>query len=319
MLKMLIRMLILGLLLVLGLGRPINHSQAFSPKGHKRSLMVLAPVTVEVTFDGLMVFRRVGNHYEVGILDGQTAPEHEFKVTVGGKDISDRANKQLTSGNIWSLNVINSFEKKEAPSIKPRQVKGCNRLPDTKDEQVNLEHVFDFCWIMDLEKEFHGARRLSLMPGKLKPIIRLYNGELYTKYKYDLLERQPDWSPFGFVAETIALRVQLRAGEKLVLSSPGGEVFELTPDANSDHSAGIFNAPPPMAPDVTPAESHFRYYYDLFSNVNPGDKYDIRRSPTVTPPLNRYYPASDGDIRNRTFDHQACGGVFLGMSTEPLR
>src|ERR1043166_5964622 len=40
--------------------------------------------TVEITFDGLMVFRQVADHYEVGVLDSHQV-NHKLRITVGDK------------------------------------------------------------------------------------------------------------------------------------------------------------------------------------------------------------------------------------------
>jgi len=337
--KTLLRTLMIALVMFAGLG-PFNLPQAFLAKPEPNAAGAKGKTTmVEVTFDGLMVFQRVGDHYEVGILGKETAIDHEFKYTIGkdkNKDKKkDKARKALvtqlmSSEDIWRLEVVNRSGRKPA-DIKPREVKGCNRLQDTIDGHVDLEHVFDFCWITDLEREFHGGQTLTLKPGKLKPIIWLNNGELYTKYNYDELEREnrpdgPTWSDLGFVTETVALRVDLQEDEYLVLSAAGREVFRL-PTPEGERNAGIFNAPRVKYRTMKHGareHSHFLYYYELFSNVAGGEKIDIRRKTPARRPLNRFYPdisysAPDDDVRIRTFDRQACGSVLLGKSTGPLK
>lgn len=316
--------LVVGSLVLACLG-PFTPSQSLLALPETYSAQAV-PNTVEVTFDGLMVFRRVGNHYEVGILDENTAINHELKVTIGETPISSaKLAKFLNSGNQWSLDVVSASGKK-APDIKPRQNKQCSRLQDTKDGLVDIDHVFDFCWIMDLETEFHGGKALVLKPKKLKPIIKLNNGQLYTKYNYDELERvkghSTTYTPFGFVADMLALRVDLKDNEKLELTVGNQVVFSLTP--NGERSAGIFNAP--KGPDM--GESHFRYYYNLF-DVPDSEQYDIRlwKEMKDRHPLNRYFGRQPSDkdfnafdkLRILTFDNQMCGAVFLGKSADPLQ
>jgi hypothetical protein len=276
-----------------------------------------------------MVFRKVGNHYEVGILDDKTAIDHQFKISIGKSFVpKDKLTQFLNSGKPWNLDVMTASGKK-AHDIKPRQNKSCSRLQDTKDAEVDLDHVFDFCWLMDLETEFYDGKKLKMREGRLKPIIKLNNGELYAKYNFDELGRlkgQSDaYSEFGFVADMIALRVDLKDGERLELTAGNEVVFSLKPD--EVRNAGIFNAP--MGPNMD--EPHFRYYYNLFV-VPESEQYRIQLWDPMKGhhPLNRYFPgpirkSSDpdfnpfNDIRDLCFDNQMCGAVFLGKSTDPLR
>jgi hypothetical protein len=311
-------MLVIALLMFVGLGL-FNRSQAFLATPAYSSVEARS-ITVEVTFDGLMVFRKVGDHYEVGILDKDTAPGHDFRMVVGDHEFRS---KKFAAGKKWSLGVMTASGRPKAPDVTARHSKACNRIQDTMDDE-DLDHVFDFCWIMDLEKEFNGNHELKLIKGKLKPIILLNNGELYTKYKYDQLNRRPrpsgTSSNFGFVAETIALRVELEAGESLVLTIPGEEGFKL--EAGGARHAGFYNAPPTMKYHRTREDSHFPFYYDLFKKENAGLGDDIEPTPGGRRPLNRYAdlnPRSlDDTMRKRTFDRQACGASFLGKSNDPL-
>lgn len=326
--KTLPRSLLIALLVFTGLGL-LNCSQTRPAPPDQPQAQANKSPTVEVTFDGIMVFRRVGDHYEVGILDKDTAVDHEFRIVVGDNVVPDNRIAQLmNSGNIWSLDVVDASGQKRS-DIKSRQVKPCNRLQDTAAGQVDRAHLFDFCWIMDLEGEFHDGQTFDLIPGKLKPIIHLNNGELYTKYNFDELERakghSTTYSDFGFVADMVALTVDLKDDERLVMTVAGQEVFSLTP--NGVRSAGIFNAP--KKNDSMDTDSHFHYYYDLFRSVPESEKYDLRlvEESRRRHPLNRYSPkdrsAKDftalDDIRIRTFDNQMCGAVLLGKSTDPLR
>lgn len=338
--RKLFRILIVVLLLFVGWGAS-NRSQA-SLSTPANSPAVAKKVTVEVTFDGLMVFRKVkghfgaADHYEVGVLDKDTAPGHVFTVIVGEHELlrSKKTTEMLGPGSNWSLNVITASGRPKDPDIKARHPNSCNRWQDTMADE-DLDHVFDFCWIMDLEKEFNGGHQFKLRKGKLKPIILLNNGELYTKFKYDQLSRQPrkldprtgrpqssgEPSNFGFVAETIALRVELEPGEKLVLSNAGNQSFTL--EQNGEHHAGFYNGPPQTKYHRDREDSHFPYYYDLFekeANVL-GD--DIKVTPGGRRPLNRFYQglrsrSLDDKLKKATFDRQTCGASFLGESNDPL-
>jgi hypothetical protein len=285
--------------------------------------------TVEITFDGLMVFRQVADHYEVGVLDSHQV-NHKLRITVGDKVLSDEQLAEFMKTKSWTLNVVTASGN-QAPNIKPRQYKACNRLQDTKDPQLDIKHVFDLCWMLDMETELHDGKELPMNEGVLTPIIKLYNGELYTKYNYDALDagkgKSPTYNPLGYVSDMVALKVNLNPGEKLVLNAGNQVIFTLTPEG--EHCAGIFNQPNGGDKDK---ESHFRYYYNLlFTSVPEDERYQIRVSPTLTThPPNWGYPGSAkdkadrdfnilSDIRIRCWDHEMCGAVFLGKSTGPLK
>ena len=298
----------------------------------KRAFNAKGEITVEVTFDGIMVFRRVGDHYEVGILDEATAKGHQFSVFRGRTEIPRKELKQfLGKGNIWHLEIVTPSGRNN-PSIWERRSQDCDRLRDTVARE-DRNHAYDFCWIMDLENDFHN-QPLELIPGKLKPIIWLNNGELYTKLKYDQLQRKQSYTPscsdYGFAAETIALKIQLQKGEKLVLRVDGTKdnVFELPRDGVS---ASIFNAPPKkeyMDKHNTSASacyfepSHFSFYYQLFRNIPADSQYNIKPKRNGFRPLNRFRPSRRSDkfneVRKDTFDNQACGAILLGRSTTSL-
>ena len=303
------------------------------PGSDKQSIDREGEISVEVTFDGIMVFRKVENHYEVGILDESAATGHEFSVFLDKNKVPPGQLKQfLGKGNIWRLEIITPTGLKDA-NISERKNKDCNRLQDTVSQE-DRNHAFDFCWIMDLENDFHN-QELELIPGMLKPIIWLNNGELYTKLKYDQLERKqnsnPSCSDYGFVAETIALKINLQKDERLVLRVDGTQenVFELPRDGVS---ASIFNAPPKKKfkeKHNTPTSacnfepSHFRFYYRLFRNLPESSQYDIHPKENGLHPLNRFKPSNKtnnkfDEARIRSFDDQACGTVLLGKSSTSL-
>jgi hypothetical protein len=324
-----------------GLGQRLDSPRAFTPEVANYSAPHQSTTnTVEVTFDGLMVFEEVNKHdevekhYEVGVLGKEVADNHNFRIKVGKTELSEDTIKELQAAKTpLQLQVLTISGLIKQPNIRARDKKSCKRWQDTAATE-DLEHVFDFCWIMDLEQEFHGNQALHLKPHQLRPIIWLNNGELYTKYKYDELQRQQaptgtDFSDFGFVAETIALRVELQTGEHLILRGPKGIVFKLPTDAG-ERSAGFYNAPPeskkhrPKGKRQRYEKSHFLNYYLLSDDFGDQEKVDIKRK-EVDPrrPLNRWYydskfHAFGDDIRIRTFDDQACGGIFLGKSKSGL-
>src|SRR6185312_6278256 len=130
-------------------------------------------------------------------------------------------------------------------------------------------------------------------------------------------------------AETLALKIELGADETLQLrvnGASGPPVFELS--RNGD-KAKLRNAPPPgeemkvtrMQPNkdakCSGSSSHFLYYYNLFH----GPHYDIYNKANGLVSINQYPRTStshDMKILMFTVPHQACGIVFLGVSSGPL-
>ncbi len=233
---------------------------------------------VTVTFEGLMVFHdEKGGGYELGIL--QDAPDHKFTIKVEpaprGRSVAD-VDRFKKLGNSWLLEVRGSSGELRTRSVSLREKGHSGRLTDS------LRGQSDFSWIMDLESSELHSRALNLVPDKLGPIIHLRNGDLYTKYKADLLERKQgvgEFSPFGFVAETVALEIHIQRGERLVLkvanAGKEGEIFELSYDPLVSYRVAIANTP--IRRTQEPGEpSHFHLYYDLFSDVSAEEEYEIR-------------------------------------------
>lgn len=275
--------------------------------------------TVTVEFDGLMVLRRVDNYYELGVLDEKTAPHHHFMVYENKKKVPPALISELMkSGSRWSLDIVSASGSPE-PDIKPRPGNPCNRALDTKAN--TKAHAYAFCWIMDFENDFNGGKEVKMNAGKFKPIIRLNNGELYTKDKYPELTKDSakGCDDYGFVAETLALNIQLAGDQTLQLRVDGKPAFTLS--KNGDR-ATLINGPheheemepiqrsrdakcPPPQDDPP---SHFLYYYNLFN----APRHDIYNKPDAKLPVN---PKPQVKI---TVPRQACGIVYLGVSSGPL-
>jgi hypothetical protein len=321
-------------LLVLASFESLKRSCAISAVHNGPTRSTISTYQAEVTFDGIMIFQRHSDHYDVGILDKTTAPDHEFRIFVGDKSV------EIKPDAAWSLNVENKAgQVVRDPHIDVVGPGNCDKLSQTTEHE-NPPHAYDFCWIIDLERDFHGGGKLKFANGvHLRPIIHLNNGELYTKYKYQPIEKLNDDTQasdkYGFVAETIGLIVTLNEDEDLVLRvkgtpGPQNEVFRLTKAA---HDASVFNAPPcepPMKKDTSgkTGPSHFHYYHGIFSNWTAQDAYDDVRNDKYNPaiPLNAYkhepcvkVAKTPNEMRNRTYDHELCGTAFLGVSSGTLQ
>lgn len=296
---------------------------------------------VEVTFDGLMIFTEVKGHgtdrFEVGILDPSIAHGHKFEIIqTSPEQQPSPIPVSLPTTNNWVLRV-----ESEDGLIRPVDISvlgglnGCrNRLDETKNEFWNVGHAFAFCWIIDLEKEFLGGREFTLQRGKLKPIIELYNGELLTKYKYDEVVRRSrprnTKRDYGFVADTVALKVELNPKEKLVMLIPGIKkpLFTLTKHGESVQIMNIGKEKTNQQGDgicKNGVDSHFVSYYKLLNAQRPPLHDDICRPENARRPINRYHRVRATSSRPAarqgmlSFGPYACGTGFLGISKKPLK
>jgi hypothetical protein len=272
---------------------------------------------VTVSFSGLMVFHKENgkSNYEVGILSPEVAQDHTFTVKCNGVP---KERRQLPDGRSWTLEITNAQSISE---VRPTERGHAARRPDNREGQ------HDFSWIVDLESsEFHG-RSLNLKPGLLTPIIHLPNVGLYTKYKsIDLRRGQGSdaSTDFGFVAETIALDVELHEGQNLVLRDDvsGREVFRLA----YDHSHASYVVSLNNIREVPGEDSDFRIYYKLFNNVPELQQFDFYRNESSK--LMAFNPspmamtlARGHHSRNDpmpTCCGLLCDGILLGKRTKPL-
>ena len=279
----------------------------------------LAPATtntVVVAFSGLMVFHKETGRagYEVGILVPKVSGGHRLSVFCNGHSAKCNGHEiPLSDGKDWSLTVTNW----QPPAAFQSPVEighGNTRLQD------NLDGKRDFSWIVDLESpEFHG-RELTLKKGLLSPIIHLPNIRLYTEYKSIDLKRWQGPSnatakPFGYIAETISMTIELQPGQDVVLkdNTKNQEILRLAYDpSGAQQRVDIQNVmdPPPQASD-------FRLYYNIFDGVSDAEKFDFDKNSDTT---------SFNPVPYRKFMIQVapsccgmlCDGILLGTRTAPL-
>ena len=277
--------------------------------------------TVEITFDGLMVFHKLGNHYEVGILDAVAtpAPHHKFAITVDDVPVGNDVEALKALGNAWVLEVARGDA-----GVNIHDKHHTTRFDDSEETKE------DFTWIIDLESSEFQNEKLDLFPGKLKPIIQLSKGELFTKYKTHRLKRKRGigaFDSFGFVADKIGLRLNLSGEEELVLKVVGegknGEAFRLK--ANESHPyykvaiRNVMNHEMVKAKIKTASEpSHFQYYYKLFDNVSKFKRFEFEKE--YKPSINSR--DTMGDF-SKTLDSSKCcpyicGQLLLGKMDHPL-
>jgi hypothetical protein len=300
-----------------GLIAGLSTSRAIAVERENAEPSVAKPSTIEVTFEGLMILhRQASGLYEIGILIPEIAHKHTFIIKKDGEKI-ENLSYYVSLGMNWVLEVIRPSGEQSRVGMSLRNRGHSKRFPD------NSKGQFDFSWAVDLEgPEFHN-RLLTLEGGKLKPIIQLPNGELYTKYKSPFVQRQTGpkgpFLDFGFVAETTALKVDLQPGEELVLrvekDGPDEVIFRLP--YGSPHQVAIHNPPDP--PDKPIEVSHFKLYYGLFSNVPEGEHFDFKLKKPKQQPFNEYpLQTIYGDQARRWVDSLPCGLGLLGKRTARL-
>lgn len=266
---------------------------------------------VMVLFSGLMVFHeREEGLFEVGILRQELAEGHEFCVQRLGAQRICRQTPQskkssphkdpreelnwLPTGTKWTLSVINLSTGMPVAStgmaVGAAQRK--QRRPDVEGGQ------FDLGWIIDLDGDGFHEEELDLIPGQLMPIIQLPKGELFTKYKSPDFVRWQGKRPknpkaFGFVAESIGLRIKLKKGEELILQ-------EEDDPAKPTLITNVPYVPPsPVGGDYEVVMiSNIRYpqhytsdffmYYKLFRGVDKSKQFDFDENTTepCEPPHN---------------------------------
>jgi hypothetical protein len=264
---------------------------------------------VTVLFSGLMVFNQISPPYvsEVGILSRADSHGHEFCVQrQGGRAV---CRDDLPTGKKWTLEVIETGQ----PPL--NAVANNARRPDNEAAQ------YDFDWIIPLDGPGFHDGYLELKPNHLTPIIKLPKVQLFTRYKsHDLLKwkrrksrrlitpsQTPipmDATPFGFAAETIGLRVNLKPREQLILRddqtgkpivtiryrppSPIGGHYEVLSISN------VRTTPHPG--------SDFGMYYRLFPYAT--EHYYLYRNPDSTYTAYNELPRYDDAVRQYTYGYK---------------
>lgn len=236
----------------------------------------MADALVTVSFEGLMVFRRDRREdlFDVGIMPTKNMasvglpgiPDHFSKITVtpnpnaGGPPslVIDEAQiaGYLAMDNVWNLDVVES-----TGNIR----KGIARRgtgPSNHDDPDPNQH--DFGWLLDINALHPSA---SLIPGRLKPVIRMSNGTLTTIFKTDGIDfltglvARPTIQHFGFIGETAGLEVGLRPGDALVLRVGNTTIFRIEYNPTTQYEVAIENVMPHHT--HTNGVDHFQAYYAL--------------------------------------------------------
>jgi hypothetical protein len=274
--------------------------------------------TVTVVFRGLMVLHPdpAREYFEAGMLP---APGHRFRIEV----------RETTASGVSSFsvpvdspeNLINDIWAFEFPSSMKRGVSLYQS--GAFDRQASTTDPRDFRWALDLEgREFYNEE-LPTKPNQLGPIVRLTNGEFYTKTRGRPLMRSQGnntFHDFGSAADEIAADFIFTGGQVVLRSAATGrEIVKVQWKPETTYEIVIQNQPlmEEHAAAISAYTDHFRYYYQLIAKPN-----------------NEWYAfrfASDGNasenvrLNHVRFVHPAmepdpfkCGGVILGKRQEPL-
>ena len=287
-----------------GCGRtqqPTQNTEQPSVSAVDRSLVTLY-------FRGLMVFHKEtgggrDGYYEVGILPA-VKHDHDFKFFVNDEDLTT----YLDPKRHWTFEVTGSTGSLILP-----EPKGHNQTRPDKEQGVR-----GFDWLIELDgPQFHDGD-LEVKKDVLKPIFHLPNGKLYTEYKsIDLIRCQGDGgcakqdnprSDFGFMSETIAMDLELKSGQELILKSDSGQrsILKFSP-GRGRQTVEIWNVRPKPT-----EESDFNLYYKLlFTKVSADQQYDFERKTG-----DRYFPYNPRPRPqpplSKTCCQMDCTAVLLG-------
>jgi len=305
--------------------------------------------SVTITFEGLMVFhKKRSGSYEVGICS--YAPDHTFAKIEKQNDRFKLDAFRIIPGERWRIELqdqnghiirrpVTLHEGGERPVPRPTGRRREDLVP------------YDFNWIMDFESDDFHDGKLEVEEGMMNPIIELTTGMLYTKCRIPELERKKgvatgSYGSFGFVAETIGLKINLLStGEKVVVikgSVPGPPIASYVPgqhtvipyynmtrhhlleilkdlNKNADHKEGHSDEEI-EAIDliiVENAPSHLQNYYLLFSCVKASERFETKfkkLNGKVIPAPGNPCP----EIGPRTYPYK-CSPVLLGKRDGDLK
>lgn len=182
--------------------------------------------------------------------------------------------------------------------------------PEHRDRKPASDPPYNFNWIIDVEgSELHG-RNIDEEEDSLRPVLHIKTGTFRTahlsSYKYYTVH-EGVVSPFGFVADTIEVVVQLGINECLVanwgghpLTVPGDvtliELFNVRPDhapyylANQNSS----NQAKAMSDMHLPLSDDFHIYYDDLLKVS-----NRRNQFYFLPDLSESYLTPEDKLRRR--------------------
>lgn len=232
-----------------------------------------APPRVTIVFRGLLVFHPdpARHYFEAGVLP---APEHQFRIEVREKSSAGVSSFVVPSEFLTrAQNDVWSFEFKGAvtnPGISFYQNGAFDRKAGIGDER-------DFRWAVDFEgREFYN-QQLATRQDQLGPVMRITNGEFYTKTKTQPLLRNKGngtFEYFGSAADEIAADLFVDSGDVVLRSANSGkEILRLKDKPGTTYEVVVENQ---FMSEAHAANSgHFSYYYRLVTKP-PDEWYDFK-------------------------------------------
>ena len=196
--------------------------------------------SVTIVFRGLQVFHPdpARQYVEAGIL---RAPQHQFRIEVREKSSAGVSSFTVPTetlrgaeNDVWSFEFNSSANR----GINFYQKGAFDRKAGIGDER-------DFRWAVDVEgKEFYN-QELTTKQNQLGPVLRVTNGEFYTRTKTRPLLRKKGngaFEYFGSAAEEIAADLFVEAGDVVLRSANSGkEILRLKDKPGTSYEIVVEN------------------------------------------------------------------------------
>ncbi len=217
---------------------------------------------VTIVFRGLLAFHPdpTRQYFEAGIL---RAPEHRFRIEVREKTSAGVSSFAVPSESLMSAeNDVWSFEFTSSSN------RGVNFYQNGAfDRKAGIGDERDFRWAVDVEgKEFYN-QELTTKQNQLGPVMRVTNGEFYTKTRtLPLLRNRGNgtFEYFGRAADEIAAGLFVGEGDVVLRSvNSGKEILRLKDKPGTTYEVVVENEY--MEEEHTANASHFKYYYRLIT------------------------------------------------------
>ena len=260
-------------------------------------------MSTTIVFRGLMVFHKMGDHMEIGVLN---APAH---AGTGSHAAHVPRIIKTTNGVISSI-----FDLRNRNAARDWEIEVSNPLQPTatrfrQGEDFDRRHhpiARDFRWIADLEGDDLHNRDLTaeLDMTKLLMVIRVRHGMFYTQQLSKPLNRKTanppiQQRPFGRAAEVVGCQIDFEMGS--VTLKAGTSTIPIYTFDEGDEDGVVYeisNAPPDVAPDApyVAGAGHFAMYYTHLFGTPPQDEFRLIREGDPMP----------------SPDPALCGAVGLG-------
>lgn len=273
------------------------------------------PIETIIIFNGLMVFRHDQDNRvcEVGVLHTRDhAQPHILQIEIRTDTETLTLDSDLLEQYVQAGNIRWKFEVVRGGQPAPPGIAVNTAIPPDRHSPPQGSNPIGFGWFINLESgEFH-SNPLARTPGKLKPIITLTKGELFTRCLTDSIDVKQGPNTrfdFGFIAGAAGLKLTPADGDTAILyfTDPQNrptEIFRLTDLNRVAYKVFIRNTP-----RSGPASGHFHLFYDrLFQGIGGNQRFD---------PLLHYPPNPvPSQISCSTVDPDPdpfkCGGIVVG-------